>query len=541
MTDILLVQPPIEDFYLTEKRTIPYGLACIASALSKDGFSVEILDGLAASKRRTIAFPKEMHYLKEYYGKRDVSPFALFHSYKHFGYGFQAIGERAGRSGAFLVGVSSLFTAYSPEALKTAEAIKRLHPQCKLVLGGHHPTAMPERVMECEAVDYVIRGEGEVAMPALAKAVKAGGSVERAPGIVFRKPDGSLHISEPVISDSLDGDYKAGLDLLQHAFYKRGRSGSAVVTASRGCPMRCSYCSVGASSYIRYRRRPVDSVLLEIEDAVARYDVGFIDFEDENISFDREWILRLLSGISERFGGCGIELRAMNGLLPTTLDEVVVRAMKNAGFKTLNLSIGSTSARQQRKFKRPDVNAAFDRALLYAEREGLQVVGYIIVGAPGQSPHDSILDLLHLAARRVLGGVSVYYPAPGSEDYQKCMEAGILPEAPSLMRSTAIPISDTTSRVEAVTLLRLGRILNFIKSLIDEDASLPQPSSFPGVDRIGVKERRDMGIALLQWFLRDGAIRGVTPDGEVFEHKASRELSLQFLEGLSKVRIRGTR
>jgi hypothetical protein len=541
MTDILLVQPPIEDFYLTEKRTIPYGLACIASALSRDGFSVEILDGLAASKRRTIALPREMGYLEEYYGKRDVSPFALFHFYKHFGYGFQAIGERAGRSGAFLVGVSSLFTAYSPEALNTAEAIKRRLPQCKLVFGGHHPTAMPERVMECGAVDYIIRGEGEAAMPALAGAIRAGGSVERVPGIVFRKPDGSLHISEPVISSSLDGDNRPGLDLLQHAFYRRGRSGSAVVTASRGCPMRCSYCSVGASSYIRHRRRSVDSVLREIEDAVARYDVGFIDFEDENISFGREWLLRLLRGIRERFDGCGIELRAMNGLLPTTLDEEVVRAMKDAGFKTINLSIGSTSARQQRKFKRPDVNAAFDRALLYAEREGLRAVGYIIVGAPGQSPHDSISDLLYLAARRVLGGVSVYYPAPGSEDYQRCKESGILPEAPSLMRSTAIPISDTTSRTEAVTLLRLGRMLNFIKSLIDEGGSLPRPSSFPGVDRIEVNERRDMGIALLQWFLKDGAIRGVTPDGEVFEHKASRELSLKFLEGLSKVRIRGTR
>jgi hypothetical protein len=140
----------------------------------------------------------------------------------------------------------------------------------------------------------------------------------------------------------------------------------------------------------------------------------------------------------------------------------------------------------------------------------------------------------------VLGGVSVYYPAPGSEDYQTCKESGILPEAPSLMRSTAIPISHTTSRVEAVTLLRLGRMLNFIKSLIDEGRSLPQPSSFPGVGRIEVNERRDMGIALLQWFLKDGVIRGVTPDGEVFEHKASRELSLKFLEGLSKVRIRGT-
>ena len=46
MPDILLIQPPIRDFYLTAKRTIPYGLACIAPQLIKSGFSVKILDGI---------------------------------------------------------------------------------------------------------------------------------------------------------------------------------------------------------------------------------------------------------------------------------------------------------------------------------------------------------------------------------------------------------------------------------------------------------------------------------------------------------------
>ena len=38
MVDILLIQPPIRDFYLTAKRTIPYGLASIASALILNGW-----------------------------------------------------------------------------------------------------------------------------------------------------------------------------------------------------------------------------------------------------------------------------------------------------------------------------------------------------------------------------------------------------------------------------------------------------------------------------------------------------------------------
>jgi len=52
MTDVLLVQPPIRDFYLTAKRTIPYGLASIAAALSQSGFTVALADALATRRAR---------------------------------------------------------------------------------------------------------------------------------------------------------------------------------------------------------------------------------------------------------------------------------------------------------------------------------------------------------------------------------------------------------------------------------------------------------------------------------------------------------
>ena len=161
MPDILLIQPPIRDFYLTAKRTIPYGLACIAPTLVKSGFSVKILDALATSKSRACDLPREMDYLRKYYGRPDRSAFALFHQFRHFGYSFEHIGKMAKESGAFLVGISSLFTPYMQEALQTAETVKAWHPDCKIVIGGHHPSALPQSVMESAAVDFVIRGGGK--------------------------------------------------------------------------------------------------------------------------------------------------------------------------------------------------------------------------------------------------------------------------------------------------------------------------------------------------------------------------------------------
>ena len=147
MTDILLVQPPIRDFYLTAKRTIPYGMASIAAGLKAAGFSVQILDALATHQSRILDLPAEMSYLRPYYGKPDRSPFALFYHYKHFGYSFETIAQQVKAAHPFLVGISSLFTAYAGEAIHTAEAIKARHPGCKIVMGGHHPTELPAQVM----------------------------------------------------------------------------------------------------------------------------------------------------------------------------------------------------------------------------------------------------------------------------------------------------------------------------------------------------------------------------------------------------------
>ena len=182
MPDILLIQPPIRDFYLTAKRTIPYGLACIAAPLMREGYSVEILDALASGKSKKVGLPPEMLYLRDFYSGPDISPFCLFHDFRRFGLGPEAIGERVLKSGAFLVGISSLFTAYCAEAIRCAEEVKRNCPEAVTVLGGHHPTEMPEEVLRHDCVDFIIRGEGEAAMTLLAGAIRGETPVESVPG-----------------------------------------------------------------------------------------------------------------------------------------------------------------------------------------------------------------------------------------------------------------------------------------------------------------------------------------------------------------------
>lgn len=538
MTDVLLIQPPIRDFYLTAKRTLPYGLASLAAVLEQHGFRVEILDALASPRSRILPWPAAFEPLRAYYGRADRSPFGLFHAYRHFGCSLEEIGRRARSSGAFLVGIASLFSAYSAEALAAAEAVRSFHPRAAIVLGGHHPTAMPASVMTCEAVDYVLRGDGEDSLAQLALALRDRRPLKHIPGLVRRNGDGTLEVRPPARVANIDALPRPSLERIAVSRYRRRGRGSAVIVCARGCPLHCSYCCMRASAYPGCRRS-VDLVISEIECAVTEHGAGFIDFEDENLSLDRSWFLQLLEKIHDHFAGCALELRAMNGLFPPTLDPSVVKAMAAAGFTELNLSLGSSDPEQLKRFQRPDVRSAFDCALASAEARGLRAVGYVIAGAPDQKAASSVQDLLFLAERRVLAGLSIYYPAPGSPDYERCRQLGLLPHALTRLRSSALPIDHTTSRTESATLLRLSRILNFMKALLDRGIKIPEPAVPPARPRLDPSARMDSGIALLRWFLHDGEVRGLAPNGEVYVHMIAPHLTRAFLDGLARIDLRG--
>jgi len=552
MIKILLVQPPMEEFYLTRKRTIPYGLASICAALENKGYQTKIIDSLATDKSKTIEYPKEFSHLKSYYGRDDISLFSLFHRFRHFGYSYEHIATQVRSEKPFIVGISSLFSAYCDQALSTARTIKKFYPKAYIVMGGHHPTLFPKEVLDCRAIDFVLRGEGEISLPLLCDALVDGTDLTKIPGIAFRQKDSfgnkkKIFINPPAWIKNLTQIPLPLLTRVDQEYYQRNNKASITLVSSRGCPMSCSYCSVSASSsHAKFRQRNVADVLREIEDQAKQLDIGFIDFEDENLTLNKKWILALLSGLDEIFKGKPVELRAMNGLYPPSLDREVIAAMKKSGFKTLNLSVGSFSKEQLQRFKRPDVRKAHDKVLDIARELGLDCVSYVIAAAPGQDALSSLHDLLLIAQKRTLAGLSIFYPAPGSLDYEFCRKQKLLPASFSLMRSTALPLDEKTTRLEAITLLRLARILNYLKNCIDDHGFLPlaeacnEESTGNCTTIKADKAARDtISHKLVQWFLHDGIIRGMGKNGNVYAHEIDQKLSEKFIHEIKKYPLMG--
>jgi anaerobic magnesium-protoporphyrin IX monomethyl ester cyclase len=467
---ILLIQPLIQDFYQTSIRTQPIGLAYIAASLKSHGYEVEILD-CQTTKKKSIPVPSELSYLRDFYPFNDRSPFKLYTGYYHFGMGWDEIKERIKESKADIFGISSSFTPYHEEALEIARIIKEWDKQKIVVMGGPHVSCDPENVLKSSFVDYVVLGEGEIRFPFLLEQIGKDRvrAIEEVDGIGYRK-DGEIKINplQTFIQD-LDSLPHPARELLDLDRYQMKKKRSTMIITSRGCPHGCAYCSAHLVMGKSFRTRTPEAIIKEMAECQKQYGIQIFDIEDDNFTFDQERAKRLMSLIIEYFGEGKIELSAMNGVSFASLDGELLKLMKRAGFKTINLSYVSASPLTKEKMGRPKTMIEFNKILEKAEQVGLNVIAYAILGMPGQTIEEMVDTLIYLMGKKVLIGPSIYYPTPGTPLFERCRKDGILPPHICQWRSSAFPIeTETFNRLDMVTLFRLARLINFIKGKMDE-------------------------------------------------------------------------
>jgi hypothetical protein len=217
-----------------------------------------------------------------------------------------------------------------------------------------------------------------------------------------------------------------------------------------------------------FRTRAPEAIVKEMAECQSQHGIEIFDIEDDNFTFDQSRAKRLMNLIIEKFGERKFELSAMNGVSFTSLDEELLRLMKRAGFHRINLSFVSTDPLTRERTRRPEPSAEFDQILDKAERVGLNVIAYAILGMPGQTIEEMTDTLIYLMGKRVLIGASIYYPTPGTPFFEICKEEGVLPPHFSQWRSSAFPVETKEfDRLDLLTLSRLTRVINFIKGKVD--------------------------------------------------------------------------
>ena len=467
---LLLIQPPVQDFYDTDVRLQPIGLGYLKAAVKKHLPEVEVVirDAHGGAGRHTVRIPKELGYLTDYYGVDDKSPFSTFHRFYHFGQSFEQIENDIGMMQPDVVGISSLFTPYFREVLEIAAGVKKTC-DAKVVVGGSHASAAPDSLLVSPHVDYVIRGEGERPLVQLLRHLLGKAPVQSVPNLNYRQTGGL--VSNPM-ADNFPIDELPFPDLsdLHSSNYTLAGKPMTFMITSRSCPHKCSFCSVHTTFGTQYRRRSLENVLEEIE---VRYRQGYqvIDFEDDNLTYYKSTFKELCRRLIERFPDREMQFVAMNGISYLSLDDELLELMYRAGFTDLNLALVSSDKTVRETTKRPHTLDAYLKVVYKAHQLRFKIVSYQILGLPNESLDSMIQTLAFNARLPVLLGASPFYRTPHSP----IARALQLTETDYVQaRLTALAIeTDHFTRDDVYTLFVTTRIINFLKGLsIEQDTAL---------------------------------------------------------------------
>ncbi len=294
-----------------------------------------------------------------------------------------------------LVGISvKTFTAR--RAYQIADEFQKR--DVPVILGGHHPTLLPEEALE--HADSILVGEAE--------------------GIWC-----------DVIHDTQHRELKRVYrqrHTLPFENVKVGRSVFAgkkylpvgMVETTRGCPFSCSFCSVTTFFGRSFRHRPPMEVIAEIQSL----DSKFVFLVDDNIVADKEAAKDLFRALIP------LKIRWISqASLTMTKDLELMRLMRESGCAGVLVGIESLNKSNLKQIHKSwnTVGIGYDQALHIARDHGIGIVGSFILGMDEDSQESLDLTLEFAVEQRLFAALfNILMPYPGTLLFKEMLEAGRL-------------------------------------------------------------------------------------------------------------------
>lgn len=317
-----------------------------------------------------------------------------------------------------LVAIST-YTAQAEEAYELADRYRSRN--VPVIMGGLHVSMLPDEAMpHCDAV---VVGEGELTWrQVLSDAEKR--QLRR----VYR-PDGRAF--------DLATAPMPAYHLLDPEGYNR-----LTVQTSRGCPWRCEFCAGSILLDGRYRQKPAEKVLAEIDNIRSLWPHPYLELADDNSFVDKFYWKNLLPSLADRRLRWFAETDISVGE-----DDDLLELMRDAGCEEVLIGLESPVADDLRgieldsDWKRRRL-PSYKRSVQNIQSHGIAVNGCFILGLDGQGPE--IFDrVLSFTEELELFDVQITLmtPFPGTPLYRRLRRAGRLLEDRPWRRCTLFDVT----------------------------------------------------------------------------------------------------
>jgi len=408
---VLFVIPPYRttDGLFADCFPMPLAPVLLGAILKQAGHEVHIEDFLLPMQKQIIAKPESFKGLR--------SP-----PYTHWGRPLEECESwlEANISGYDVVclalGQCNIWEGGAAIAKKVRELGK------PLVVGGPLASTDPSFALKVTGATVLVRGEADEVIAEV---------VERA--VAMDKTGASGCIVEGTPPFNLNALPEPDWSLAPPATYPRACGGRVrgVLSTSRGCPYRCSFCSVHAVHGRAHRRCDREHIKRQIIN-LANYGVEYFCFVDDNLFINEAKTDEVLAAIADaravvgRAGkrwrfyveeGVDVKIAAVPGLLAQ---------VAAAGFVNIALGLETMNASRLEENRKPCEPEQLKAAAAEARKAGIEVKAFYLVGFPGDTPESVAFDLMALSklgfAIRV-NNVKLY---PGTDMTEQFKREGLI-------------------------------------------------------------------------------------------------------------------
>ena len=375
---------------------VPLGPAYIAASLEQAGHDVEIID-------------LNVHRVKSHRLQQRVS-------------------------GAEIVGITGMITEYQT-VVALVNAVKAANAGATVILGGPLATALPHKLLQASAADFIVLGEGEKTIVNLVSAIKQGDDFSGIKGIAYQA-DGQVILNEPVEPiEDLDTVPFPARHLLDMKWYIKdhfesfgiqikgfGRIRSTNLVSSRGCPYNCTFCFKDMWGQ-KWRGRSPENIIREMESLHETYHVNGFFFNDDIFVLDRERVFEFCRQLGEK------QMKIVwycNGRVNLMTEELLA-AMYNAGCRGIAYGIESGNQQILDSMKKNETLEQVREVVGWTKKAGIHVTGYFMLGNLGET-RATIRETMDFARELNLDyhGFSLTTPIPGTELYDSALRAGLI-------------------------------------------------------------------------------------------------------------------
>jgi len=268
-----------------------------------------------------------------------------------------------------VIGISAI-TSLADVTKDLCDIIKNQFPEKCIILGGPHPTIMPDEVARETRADIIMSGEADNIISDVLKnigkykqkRIVAAGKVMDLDSLPFP----ARHLLDMQKYTSLPNNYKITPHTLQ-------------VLTSRGCAFTCTFCHDAKGTF---RQRSVENVIAELKHLKEKYDVKEIAFWDDILTLNKSWAHKLCTAmINEKLNltwSCYTRL--------DLIDAPLLKAMKSAGCWNIFFGIESGSQELLNNIKKRMTIELISNQVKLVKKCGIEIRASFMLGLPGETP-----------------------------------------------------------------------------------------------------------------------------------------------------------